>query len=85
MTGPDPALQACELLVDYGAFRALDRVSLQRGAMTVLVGPNGSGKSSLLMALAGAVPAASGRIMLEGRALPDWPLRDVARHMALLP
>lgn len=41
------------------------------GGTIALVGPNGSGKTSLLRALVGALPIASGRITLNGRILYD--------------
>ena len=41
------------------------------GETLALVGPNGAGKSSLLMALAGLLRLAHGRIVLGGRVLDD--------------
>jgi ABC-2 type transport system ATP-binding protein len=51
----------CDVVVDYGRFRALDGVtlSLPRGA-TGLVGRNGAGKSTLLRLLLGLVRATQG-------------------------
>ena len=54
-----PALEAQALQVKRGgrtAITALD-VSLPAGAWTAVVGPNGAGKTSLLLALAGLIPA----------------------------
>jgi zinc/manganese transport system ATP-binding protein len=39
---------------------------LEAGSFTALVGPNGGGKSSLVKAIVGAVPLATGRITVEG-------------------
>lgn len=39
---------------------------LEAGSFTALVGPNGGGKSSLVKAIVGAVPLASGQITVEG-------------------
>ncbi len=53
---------------------ALDlRVVLDVSAqeMVVVVGPNGAGKSTLLRAIAGLVPLAAGRVVLDGRVLED--------------
>jgi branched-chain amino acid transport system ATP-binding protein len=58
------------LVVRYGSAVALDGVSLRvdAGEMVALVGPNGAGKSSIVNAVSGLVPAASGTISLSGRA-----------------
>jgi zinc/manganese transport system ATP-binding protein len=70
---------------------SLDRVTLQRGgrdvvrelsghlapgSLTAVAGPNGTGKSTLLLAICGLLPVASGRIALSG---------IDARSIALLP
>ena len=55
------------------------------GERWVVVGPNGAGKSSLLAALAGTFPLASGRVRLDGIALPDWPLAELAAARAWSP
>src|SRR2546421_291254 len=64
----DLILQAKDLDVRYGPFRALFDVSLDmpKGSMVALLGPNGAGKSTLGRALSGLIPVASGRIVLEG-------------------
>jgi branched-chain amino acid transport system ATP-binding protein len=63
-------LRVSELVVRYGAAVALDGVTLNvdRGEMVALVGPNGAGKSSLVNAISGVVPIASGTVELDGRA-----------------
>lgn len=40
--------------------------SLGQGEALLVTGPNGSGKSTLLRVVAGLLPAASGRVVLEG-------------------
>jgi len=63
-------LTISDLVVRYGAAVALDRVSLtvERAEMVALVGPNGAGKSSIVNAVSGVIPIASGTISLSGRA-----------------
>lgn len=58
-----------DLVVQYGSATALDRVSLraEEGEMVALIGPNGAGKSSLVNAISGLVPVASGSIRCDGR------------------
>lgn len=74
------------LSVDVPGRRLLDDITLDlpAGRATALIGHNGSGKSTLLRALAQQVPA-GGTARFEGRALADWPARDLARRMAFLP
>jgi len=51
------------------------------GQVTVIMGPNGTGKSSLLLALAGIIPA-SGEIVLRGKPLNEYSRIDMARQIA---
>ena len=52
------------VLTDFSA-------SIEPGKITAIIGPNGSGKSSLLGALAGDMPIASGMITIAGRDLKE--------------
>jgi ABC-type branched-subunit amino acid transport system ATPase component len=53
----------------FGGVNAVSNVSfaLERGRIHGLIGPNGAGKTSLLNAISGLVPLASGRFVLDGR------------------
>jgi iron complex transport system ATP-binding protein len=55
------------------------------GDIVALVGPNGSGKSTLLRALGRVLKPRRGTVYLDGRAMREWPTREVARRLALLP
>ena len=55
------------------------------GSFTAIVGPNACGKSTLLRVLSRLLPASSGRVVLDGRAIADYPSRQVARRLGLLP
>lgn len=57
-------------------------VAVEPGKTLRVVGPNGAGKSSLLLALAGAVPAAAGAILLDGTAAPRRPAERARRGLA---
>ena len=62
-------LSVVGLSVRYGGILALNEVSIEvrRGETVLLIGSNGAGKSSLIQAVMGLVPAASGSILFEGR------------------
>jgi iron complex transport system ATP-binding protein len=55
------------------------------GEIVALVGPNGSGKSTLLRALGRVLKPKTGVVYLDGRLMREWPTREVARRLALLP
>jgi ABC-type cobalamin/Fe3+-siderophores transport system ATPase subunit len=65
----------------------LHHLSLEIGdrEIVALVGPNGSGKSTLLRALGRVLKPRRGTVYLDGRAMREWPTREVARKLALLP
>ncbi|MGI9823507.1 heme ABC transporter ATP-binding protein [Agromyces sp. Marseille-Q5079] len=54
------------------------------GRVHSLIGPNGAGKSTLLGVLAGDRAPDAGRVLLRGRRLDEWPLRELARERAVL-
>jgi ABC-type Fe3+/spermidine/putrescine transport system ATPase subunit len=62
------ALTVEALHAGYGPEEVLRGVDLSLGAGTtgVVLGPSGSGKSTLLAAIAGFLPARSGRVMIDG-------------------
>jgi len=72
----------------YGASHALRGVSItaEVGKITCLLGRNGVGKTSLLRAICGLAPIASGRIEWEGRDLKQLKPYERARlGIALVP
>jgi urea transport system ATP-binding protein len=72
----------------YGAAQALRGVSLSAtiGKVTCLLGRNGVGKTSLLRAICGLQPIASGSIALDGRDVSKLPAYDRARlGIAIVP
>jgi len=84
-----PKLFSEDLDAGYPADEALvlRKLSLEIGDRDIvaLVGPNGSGKSTLLRALGRVLKPRRGTVYLDGRAMREWPTREVARRLALLP
>ena len=63
------------LCKDYGAFRALDRISLAfgDGELVSIVGPNGAGKTTFVNLLTGLLLPSSGTIHFKGRNVVGLP------------
>lgn len=82
------SILACESLgIRVGGRALLQDVSLtlRPGELLGIVGTNGAGKTSLLRALVGLTLPASGRVLLDGRALSGWSANVRARRVAYLP
>ena len=81
-------LEARALTVRYpgASAPALDRVTLgvEKGELLALVGPNGCGKTTLMRALLGIVPVASGEALIDGRAPATWSRGDLARFVGVV-
>ncbi len=81
-------LEVDDLSVRYGPLVALHgvRLRVEAGEIVTVLGANGAGKSSLLGAVAGLVPAAAGRIVLDGKPIANLPAERVVRlGIALAP
>jgi branched-chain amino acid transport system ATP-binding protein len=81
-------LEVSDLAAGYGDVAVLDRVSFQvaAAAITAIVGSNGAGKSTAMRAVAGLLPARSGRIAFAGRDLTHAsPSQRVEAGLALVP
>jgi iron complex transport system ATP-binding protein len=84
-----PMLRATDVSFAYrdGSPRVIDGVTMaiERGDLVGLLGPNGSGKTTMLKLIGGMLRPKQGSVEFEGRRLPDWPRRDVARRIAYVP
>jgi D-xylose transport system ATP-binding protein len=71
-----------DISVAFGGIRAVDRVTvdLYPGEVVALVGGNGAGKSTLMHTLAGAHPADSGQIYVNGEPVTIHNPRDARRY-----
>jgi iron complex transport system ATP-binding protein len=78
-------LRAAGIRVSLGDTRALDGVSVDvQAGWTAIVGPNGAGKSTLLRVFGGLQTPDAGEVLIDGKPLADWPVRDRARRIAWL-
>ncbi|MHB1987982.1 MAG: ABC transporter ATP-binding protein [Acidimicrobiales bacterium] len=68
-TDPTPVFECRDVVVRYGAQRAVDEVSLgfRPASVTGIIGPNGAGKTSLINVLSASLRPASGELYLDQR------------------
>ena len=59
--------------------------SLEAGTALGIIGPSGAGKSTLARALVGAWRPLTGRVMLDGASLDQWPPEQLGRYLGYLP
>ncbi|MCC8057707.1 ABC transporter ATP-binding protein [Cloacibacillus sp.] len=80
-------LSVKDLVVNYGAIQALKGASLDvyAGEIVAVIGANGAGKSTMMNAIMGDVPRASGEILLDGRQLPSKSYQVVSAGISLSP
>ena len=82
-----PVLELRDVVVAYGALRAIDGVSLamRPGQVLGVCGDNGAGKSSLMKVVAGAQPPSAGEVLVDGRPVRFAGPRDaLARGIAAI-
>ena len=65
----EPILQLTDITRTFGAFKAVDGVSLdiREGSISGLIGPNGAGKSTLFNVIAGDLPPSHGKVVFKGQ------------------
>jgi ABC-type branched-subunit amino acid transport system ATPase component/ABC-type branched-subunit amino acid transport system permease subunit len=80
--GSAAALTIRDVCVDYGAVRAVNRVSIEVAAGTIfgLMGPNGAGKTTLFNAISGFIVPGSGEIQIFGKELVGTPIHRRIEH-----
>jgi len=75
-------LEAKQLLVRRDQQTWEHQLKLSKGELLVVMGPSGCGKTTLLEALAGFIPIHSGRLLMAGKAVENWPVEK--RPVSLL-
>lgn len=86
MTAPPMALDA-SVRATRGSLALDIDIAVPAGRTLAVIGPNGAGKSSLLLAIAGSLALADGRIAIEGRVVdapPAPPLPPEQRGVGMV-
>ncbi|MFL5841956.1 MAG: ATP-binding cassette domain-containing protein [Thermoleophilaceae bacterium] len=76
-----PLLRVQGLAARYGAFQALQDVSLElgEGEVLALLGANGAGKTTTARALSGMIPPSNGQIEFAGRRVDRMSAHEIVR------
>ncbi len=71
----------------YTGELVLDNLSfaIEEGQVVAIIGPNGSGKTTLLKIINGILFPNSGRILIENKDTSQWPRRELAKAIAVVP
>jgi ABC-type branched-subunit amino acid transport system ATPase component len=71
----EPVLEVRGLTKSFGGINAVSDVSftLHQHEILGLIGPNGAGKTTIFDLISGHLPAQSGRIILTGQDITEWP------------
>lgn len=81
-------LEVKDLHVSYGPIKAVKGITLHinKGEIVSIIGSNGAGKTSTLMAIAGAIKPAHGRIVFNGEDITGLPgHRIIRKGLTLVP
>ncbi|UUL82577.1 peptidase domain-containing ABC transporter [Sphingomonas qomolangmaensis] len=78
--------RAASYTYGFGEKPVLSNVNLtvQPGEFVAIVGASGCGKSTLLKVITGLFNASSGKVLLDGRPIKEWDVREIRRQIALV-
>lgn len=85
MRAPSPLIETRGVCKNYGAFRALEDISIavREGEFVSIVGPNGAGKTTLVNLLTGLLLPTKGEVYFKGRNVADMgPVELATQGMA---
>lgn len=84
---PQHTIVTERLVAGYGGVKVVDDVDLEipAGRISVIVGANACGKSTLLKTISRLIPAQAGTVMLDGTPIDQFPTKQLARTLGLLP
>ncbi len=78
-------LSADNLTIGYSTPIAKNlNLTLEKGELVSVIGANGVGKSTLLKTLSGILPSLSGEIKIQGQAIQNFSLNDLAKKVSLV-
>ena len=79
-------LEVKKLSAGYGGKSILHdvTVSFEKGKLTSMIGVNGSGKSTMLKAMLGILPFASGEVVMDGTDIRSMSRNEIAKRVAYL-
>jgi branched-chain amino acid transport system ATP-binding protein len=74
-----------DIKVNYGKAEVIRGISLQvpEKSITGLIGANGAGKSTVLKAISGLIPIASGEIWFQDRRIDRMPGHEIVKHRVI--
>jgi len=80
-------IQLQQIQAGYPGRPVLEGIDLEfrPGEVLAILGPNGCGKSTLLRTANGLLPGTGGRVLVDGVALEQLPVRETARKIAYVP
>ena len=83
----DMSLSCKDLHYYYGPHHALKDITFEvkDACFCALLGRNGSGKTTLLQCMNGILKPSNGKLLLDGMDITTAPVRDIARHVSMVP